>query len=54
MKMSTKTDSEKLRFLANYFDELDKYNSTPPIDNEVQRDLRRIADRLDEYEAEHV
>lgn len=47
----TLTDAEKLRALAAWFDAYDRGEVLPifradPSD-EVQRDLRRIADRLD-------
>lgn len=50
------TDSEKLRLLAEWFDMWDRPetdrqaildDSRNPGHNDVQRDLRRIADRLD-------
>lgn len=41
-----RTDQEKLRFLARYFDERDSGQ-----DREVQEDLLRIAYRLDRLEA---
>ena len=42
LKDSTKTDSEKLRLLADWFDM--KYPNDKNL--EVQNDLRRIADNL--------
>ena len=37
------TDSDKLRLLADWFDKTD-----PSLDKEVQIDLRRIADNIDD------
>ena len=39
------TDGEKLRKLADWFDLYDKNHEI--VNNEVQEDLRRMADRLD-------
>jgi len=41
-----KTDGDKLRLIADYFDA--KYPDDPTPD--VQNDLRRMADRLDELD----
>ncbi len=41
------TDSEKLRNLADYFERLDKASANDEGHNEVQLDLRRIADNLE-------
>lgn len=44
------TDAQKLRMLADWFDLKDSQNQsmTENIDEEVQRDLRRIADDMDQ------
>lgn len=44
-----KTDGEKMRLLADWHDKRDDeaFFPVPQSDREVQRDLRRIADRLD-------
>lgn len=46
-----KTDSEKLRLLADWFDNMQDLNKFPEWSDsrEVQEDLRRIADNLDYY-----
>ena len=44
-----KTDGNKLRFLADWFDIRYPKNLTPG----VQNDLRRMAKRLDELDAEN-
>ena len=48
------TDAEKLRLLAAWLDITDRL--IPGIDGacEVQQDLRRIADRIDEHEKEET
>jgi len=48
------TDEKKLRILANWFDLQDEDKKAISFDtnNEVQKDLRRIADRLESLQAE--
>lgn len=41
------SDANKLRLLADWFDVHDNKFHKPPLCDEVQRDLRRIADSLD-------
>jgi hypothetical protein len=44
------TDSEKLRALATWFDINDAMKGNQLFDNEVQRDLRAMADRMEQLQ----